>query len=81
MSAIAKPMAHSTTSTNGYNLIPVEQVVDMTVLTVPAIANYGPKYKLVFTLSNGVQKSAEYATAALMATAQAAYRTAFSLNF
>ena len=81
MSAIAKPDAHSTTSTNGYNFIPVELVVDMSVLTVPAVANYGPKYKLVFTLNTGVQKTVEYSTAALMATAQAAYRTAFSLNF
>ena len=81
MSAIAKPEAHSTTSTNGYNFIPVELVTDMTVLTVPAIANYPARYLLVFTLNTGIQKTVSYTTAALMATAQAAYRTAFSLNF
>jgi len=81
MSAIAKPMAHSTTSTNGYNLIPVEMVTDMTDLSVPAIANYGPKFVLSFTLSNGTNKQITYATAALLATAKAAYRTAYSANF
>lgn len=81
MSAISKPMAHSTTSTNGYALIPVEQVVDMTPLTVPQIGNYGPKYLIVFTLVTGGSKTLEYSTAAAQATAKAAYRTAFSTNF
>jgi len=81
MSAISKPMAHSTSSSSGYNLVPVEQVMDMTVLTTPPIANYPATYALVFTMVNGTAKKVTYATAALLASAQAAYRTAFSTNF
>jgi hypothetical protein len=81
MSAIAKPMAASTLASNTNPSILVEQVKDVTKLTVPAIANYGPKYLLVFTLMDNTQVQLSYASSANQATALAAYKAAFSTNF
>jgi hypothetical protein len=81
MSAIAKPMAASTLASNTNPSILVEQVKDVTSLTVPAIANYGPKYLLVFTLMDNTQVQLSYASSANQATALAAYKAAFSTNF
>lgn len=78
MSAIAKPMADSSLATNQNPSILVEQVKDVTSLTVPAIGNYGPKYYLVFTLVDNSQVKLEYANAADQATDLAAYKATFS---
>lgn len=81
MSAIAKPGAHDVSSTNPFNIIPVEMVKDVTSLTTPAIASLPAKYQLVFSLNDGTTKTLSYSTAALRNTAQTDYRTAFSTAF
>ena len=81
MSGIAKPMAHSTTSTNPYAEVPVDMVVSVNDLSVPAIANYPAQYKLAFTLIDKTIITISYTTAALLATAKAAYRTNNSAAF
>ena len=82
MSAISKPMAHSTTSTNPFAEVPVEQVTAVNQLIVPAVANYGPRYLLSFSLMNNLPAiTFEYATAAALSTARSAYRTLVSTNF
>lgn len=81
MSAISKPMAHSTTSTNPYAEVPVEMVVSVNDLSLPAIANYPAQYQLAFTLTDKSIIKISYSTAALLATAKAGYRTLVSTNF
>ena len=80
MSAIAKPMADSTLASNTNPSILVEQVKDVTSLTVPAIGNYGPKYLLLFTLMDNTQVRLEYLNAADQATDLASYKATYSAN-
>jgi hypothetical protein len=80
MSAIAKPMADSTLASNTNPSILVEQVKDVTSLTVPAIGNYGPKYLLLFTLMDNTQVRLEYLNATDQATDLASYKATYSAN-
>jgi len=80
MSAIAKPMADSTLASNTNPSILVEQVKDVTSLTVPAIGNYGPKYLLLFTLMDNTQVRLEYLNAVDQATDLASYKATYSAN-
>ena len=71
MSAIAKPMIHSTTAKSAI-AVNIEDVSAISKFTMPAVGNRSAKYQIIFILKNGQKSVYTYTTSALRDTSYTA---------
>jgi hypothetical protein len=81
MATNANVIAKAAGAVNNETAFNTFEVRSVAKLTQPAIGNYGPKYLLTFTRTDGTTFNVEYATSGARNTAFTNYMSAFATSF
>jgi len=81
MATNANVLAKAAGAVNTETTFNVAEVRSVAKLTQPAIGNYGPKYLLTFTRTDGTTFNVEYVSSTARNTAFTNFESAFATSF